>query len=537
MEKFFYYDATAYTVMEKPGFNCLLSEIPDYHVLSAPQQQNVRDLLRISEHFSRKAGLPIRQVRNVSSHSIILESGHQPNFLPYAGTWKKAFLLNHIHDYLVRNDRDTIAFFGLADQNISTARLLSKNQIPDLNKNGFLKIGFRIRNEDKLRSFNRIGKPVPEEFAKEIDRINKHYQKIREKTKFTDNIIEKEWDDLHELFWECYDRAENFADLNAILFARICHELNIVNVSFFLYSDMHHANLFLEESRNILRNAGRFNQIYNREISSRHLDIPRVTPDHIPFWYECVCGMKLDISCDTAGACEITCPACGHRYPVRFGPGFKDLEKYYENMDFNAVSRNIIMAHGLGVSLFISGTGGSSLYGQISESISSGLGFHRPVTLAWQSKEYYFGIMHKIAIWELMKTFSLSADDFFIGSVQEKIRLMFDSISAKIEKSNADGNEREKKHWTGVQNSAKNLVVYTQKLYSYTPSFIDILANYNHHTIVTMWEQGLYTAEFQKTGYVSRIIADTGYPVHFLHGRTPDDIGLLYDAVRNLGVR
>lgn len=523
--------------MEKPGFYHLLSEIPDNHILSPPQQQNAQNLLRISDQFSRRAGLPVRENRNVSSHTIVLESGHQPNFLPHAGTWKKAFLLSHVHDRLVREERDVVAFFGLADQNISTARLLSKNQIPDLNKNGFVKIGFRIRNEDKFRSFSRVGKPVPEEFERELDRIYRHYQKIREKTKITDPLADTEWNVLHELFRECYDRAGSFADLNAILFARICHELNISKVSFFRYSDMHHANMFLEESRTVLKNAGRFNQIYNNEINSRHLDIPPVTPAHIPFWYECECGVKLDLSCNAAGACEITCPACGHSYAIHFGSGYENLEKYYQSMDFTAVSRNIIMAHGLGVSIFIAGTGGSFHYGQISESISSGLGFHRPVTLAWQSKDYYFGMMHKNAIWDLMKTFSLSADDFLTGSVQEKIRLMLDSMSAKIEKSTTDGNEQERKYWTGTRNSARNLIGYTQKLFSDTPSFIDILANYHRHTIIALWEQGLYTSDFQKTGYLSRIIADIRYPVLFPHGRMPEDPGVFYDAVTNLGVR
>ncbi|MGA7628711.1 MAG: hypothetical protein WCA60_09480, partial [Methanoregula sp.] len=62
-------------------------------------------------------GLPSDPSEKITSDTVILESGHQPNFLPHCGTWKKAFLLDRIYRKLQEKGIPAIAFFGLADQN------------------------------------------------------------------------------------------------------------------------------------------------------------------------------------------------------------------------------------------------------------------------------------------------------------------------------------------------------------------------------------------------------------------------------------
>ena len=522
--------------MDKTEMDTFLSDLSKYHILSLHQQENATALIRLSKKFSKKANIDQREIRIESEKTIVLESGHQPNFLPHAGTWKKAFLLNQVHERLQQNGNQSVAFFGFADQNISTARLLPKNQIPDLNKNGFTKIGFRINDEDKRRSFNKVDKPSAEQWQTEIDRIQQHYHRISLKTKSGDESIKEQWDQVLDIFWTSYDRAENFAEMNSVIFARICRDLFDINLSFFLYSDMHHEKLFLEESKKILRNVQQFNQIYNEEIARNNLEIPPVLPNHLPFWYECTCGSKLDLFLDASGACEITCPSCLKQYHLRFDTGFGNLDLYYENMDFNAVSRNIIMANGLGDTLFLSGTGGSAVYGRISDRISTELGFHRPLALAWQSKDHYLGMMQKIVIWELMKMFSVTLGDFIHSSLKEKIEQKFDTIARNVRESEARNNPKDIKYWNGMQNSAKNLVEYTQKIFSTTPSFIDILANFQQNTIIQMWEKAIGSAEVQKNGHMYRIHADINYPVNFLQDVTPEDLPALYESIKNPGV-
>ena len=522
--------------MDYPGLMPFISDLPKHHVLSSDQYENITRLVSISKKFLKKAEIEQNDTVIESQKTIVLESGHQPNFLPHAGTWKKAFLLNQIFTKLKKSGNLTVAFFGFADQNISTARLLSKNQFPDLNKNGFTKIGFKIRDEDKPRSFNRVAKPSAEEWQKETDRIGQHFRFITEKTQYRNKSVRNQWDMIFDIFGTSYHRAENFAELNAIVFARICREIFDLNLLFFLYSDMHHENLFLEESKKILRNVREFNQVYNQEIVRNNLDIPTVPINHLPFWYECDCGVKLDLLPDASGTCELTCPVCMNQYTIRLGPDFENLEHYFKNMDFNAVSRNIIMAHGLGVSLFLSGTGGSFTYGRISDSISTVMGFHNPATLAWQSGDRYLGMMQKIVLWDLMKTFSLTPEDLLSASLNEKFEEKQDSISHHIGESEARNNLKEKKYWTGLRNSARSQVEFTRKFFSGTPSFIDILANFEQDTIIQMWEKAIDYSEVQKTGYQYRIRADINYPAVIFQDIKPAELPLIYESLKKIGV-
>ena len=152
-----------------------------YHTSTEKQCENVSKLIRISRKFHKKSRIPFHENFIESDRATILESGHQPNFLPHAGTWKKAFLLADVQKKLMTNGNSAIAFFGFPDQNLSTARLLSRNQIPALNKKGVEAIGFRIQDSDRLKAFCAVQKPSPESWQQEIMRLGKFYADISNK--------------------------------------------------------------------------------------------------------------------------------------------------------------------------------------------------------------------------------------------------------------------------------------------------------------------------------------------------------------------
>jgi hypothetical protein len=145
-------------------------------------------------------------------------------------------------------------------------------------------------------------------------------------------------------------------------------------------------------------------------------------------------------------------------------------------------------------------------------------------------------MMQKIVIWDLMKTFSLIPDNFLSTSLNEKIRQKFEAISQNIKGSEAGNNQKDMKYWNGLENSAKNLVEYTQKIFSVTPSFIDILANFQQDTIIQMWENAINNSEIQKNGYQYRICSDINYPVNVLQDITPADLPVMYESIKNIGV-
>ncbi len=227
--------------------------LQNYHALTRHQCENISGLIKISEKFHKKAGIPVNDTTIESERTIILESGHQPNLLPHAGTFKKAFLLSHIQEKLVMTGDTSVPFFGFPDSNLSTARLLSRNQIPALNKKGVEPIGFRIYDDDRLKSFCTVKKPSSETWQSEIDTLGKFYAGISQKFPDTKYSSKTQLDQILEILGKSYDRADNFAELNAYIFAKICNEILDVNLLFFFYSDMQKEDLFINESRKILR--------------------------------------------------------------------------------------------------------------------------------------------------------------------------------------------------------------------------------------------------------------------------------------------
>ena len=510
--------------------------LPGYHALEEKQQHNVLNLIEVSKKFLQQAGITPRIRESISGNTIILESGHQPNFFPYAGIWKKAFCLNWIRDQLNEDGTTAVAFFGLGDRNLSTARILSKNQIPALNKDGLMKIGYKINEPDRMKSFCQIEKPSRERWQGEIDKIELHYRDLAKKTRCENPDLKNQRDSILELVWSSYERAANAAGLNSVIFAKICSEFLGIDVWFFLYSDMHQKKFFLDESRTILRNTTRFNEIYNRVIAEKALNMPLETPNHIPFWYECECGGKTDLFLKGSNTAEGKCPLCKKDYHLDFGREFHNLDTYYISMTFNAVSRNIAMAHGLGDTLFISGTGGSLHYGRISDRISHELGFHSPVSLAWRSKDYYFGMAHHAAVHELKKQFSLESADFLTPDLNRKIKVTFDRLDQHIRDTESTTNKNDIQRWTGIRSHAHNQVISAKNIFSMTPSFLDILANQDAASIVREWKEVLSGTEMHNENGFYLVQRNITYPAHLLSDIPSDSLPEFYANIHTIEV-
>ena len=292
---------------------------------------------------------------------------------------------------------------------------------------------------------------LPEHWEKEITRIQHHYSDIARKNRSEGIFPKKQWEHIHELVWNSYELADNFAELNSIIFARLCNELLGIHLCFFLYSDMSHTPLFLEESQEILRNLSRFNQSYNSVIEQKSLDIPLVTPDHLPFWYNCECGAKINLVLENSFTSVVKCPLCNTEHELDFGDDFCHLSRYYDRMDFNAVSRNCAMAHGLGDTLFISGFGGSLQYGQISDQISQDLGFHCPVSLAWRSGDYYLGMIAPGSCSRSEQAVLTDPDGFSHSGVPPENRTgTFHQISDALCEAESGNNQKEYKYPDGI---------------------------------------------------------------------------------------
>ncbi|MGB8308364.1 MAG: hypothetical protein WCE65_00875 [Methanoregula sp.] len=517
----------------------LITKIQDYYRLTPVQIENVTRLKKISDHFNKRMGLPSDPSEKITSDTVILESGHQPNFLPHCGTWKKAFLLDRIYRKLQEKGIPAIAFFGLADQNQSTARLLSRNSIPDFNKKGSLVIGFRIKEPDKYTGFASQKKPDRDEWEKEMSQIKTHYQDMLTRADPVDRRIQPQLETLMEIIEDCYEKAETFADLNSRIFTRISHDILELKLSFFSYYDLQRENLFLEESRRLLDNFQDYSRIYNNTVVQEKLDIPVIEPTELPLWYHCTCGRKLSPLLKESMTAEAVCPTSNCHHRLSFEKGFHDLKNYYANMDFRAVSREIIISEAIGNSLYISGSGGSLIYGRISRQIADALAFHRPLTAYWRSDDNYLGLSHVIVLKEMMKLFSLKIDDVENSNLAEKTKNVIKSVELDLETAAADVPDKKTREIFNLKRRLNSLTMVlnsANQIFSSPPSAFDVIVSTKPETITGLWDSALNTADILYEGDQFSLDVNIDYPPFLLPEIAQQAVPVIYHSLKKLGV-
>lgn len=497
--------------------------IPENHYLTSDQQLNILDILDKSRIFADEAGYDSCNFSSVNEDTILIESGHQPNFLPYSGVLKKAFLLHKFHEMLDEIDVQSIGIFGFLDQNMATASFLYKNQVPAINKNGAQKIGFSVKRSDKWKRFNTIEKPLPDQWEGEMAKIEKMYSDILSKNS-----------EIFEIFQSSYERAESFSDLNAFIFSRIVREVLGLNVHFFRYSDIKCGKLFSNECIHLLRKKECYNTIYNEEIRKNNLRLKPVFPEVIPFWYHCDCGGKTALLMNIYGVCKGKCPVCGKEYELEFGNDFSKFDTYSEDVSFSAVSRNLIFSEGLGTHFFISGPGGGLSYGKISIAISKAIGFNLPLTYSWSSKDYYLGNVHKEAINELLNTFSLRREDLLKSTLNESIRAYQRRRNKEIREIKG------KKTKNGLRMNTGRLTGSTQanmvsRIFSIVPSMLEIFMHFSRDDILTSWEDGLACSIYEQYDSSCALTRDIVYSGRDGQDYTPDEIVFLFNNLSEIG--
>jgi hypothetical protein len=446
--------------------------------LSSQQISNLNKIQQISAKFHNDAGLKPPKQNKIGKDTVVLESGHQPNFLPYAGVWKKVFMLDFLKKKLKEKGKRCVAVFGFADYNLASAHLLYKNKVPALSRTGFQKIGFQTP-KDKWRVFNSIPKPSREQFEKELENIQNFYMNSARSVKYPEEKVAKNLQVFQDIMRKSYEKAKNFPDMNAFFIARICSEFGF-GVNFFRYTDMQREHLFIDEWNKILENLKEFNEIYNGSLRGSDVDL-NYEENSLPFWYHCGCGGIVDLTVQSYEPVKVSgdCQSCNKSH--EFSLDRKELEKRFPSMSMNAVSRNIILAEGLGDALYISGAGGGLQYGMISDKISKSLKFRKPVTMAWRGCDYQVGIGHFSFVRDFVKSLKRLA-----GSEKDKKSL----FTAR----NEHGNLTSK-----IRNAATAL--------SLKPSILDIFTIHGlDNEISHAWKRSFTTVDItQENGfYIAR---------------------------------
>jgi hypothetical protein len=390
--------------------------------------------------------------------------------------------------------------------------LLYENKVPAVNKQGSKKFGFKIKEPEKWKRFNTINKPAQDDWDRELDKIRDHYLPYLPGNQEDAQVILRNIDTLTGIMEQGYSRATNLADVNAFIFARTCQELFDLPVHFFRYSDVQRANLFFDEWKRIIGSLRMYTREYNHAIHEKKLLLVPVPSDFFPFWYHCHCGAKAALSTHSPEGCHGICPVCktAFTFPVLSDTGC--LAELMKDMGMSAVARNIIFSEGLGTRLFISGSGGGLRYGQVANTLSEKLSFNIPLTLSWQSRDYYIGITHMAALKGMLRFFNLTCTDLVNGLSDEKISNYRVSLRQQTENLEHDSEQKkESLKYSGLYRSSATQVSITKKTFSTIPSILDLLVNFNAPFLVGQWDDALGCAEITDSGDTVIIQQDISY--------------------------
>lgn len=500
--------------------------IPADHALRDHQQRNLSALLDISRSFARSAGLKESNPNPVQDDTVVLESGHQPNYFPYSGVWKKVYLLEKFRELLNAEGISTVAFFGFADQNTTTAPFLYKNQVPALNKYGRQKIGFSVKGPDKWRRFENIAKPPPKVWEEEVQRLENLYPGM--KTKHPD---------IMEIMWNSYERADSFSDLNAYIFSRISHDILGCDVTFFRYSAISRAQLFSDECTRILQNLDTYTDVYNAAIKKYRLPSRPAVPGEAPFWYHCDCGGNIPLMTAAPGMCRGICPICTREFDLDLAPDFSRFESHSHRMSLSAVSRNLIFPEAFGTHIFIPGRGGGLRYGKISEEIARAMGFHQPSTCSWSSKDYYLGSVHTKSLRELQKAFSLSNNDLLDAHLKERIKALQEERRRALKETEDGGADSATlRLLRGRLIGSAVTADMVAGVFATVPSMFDLFMNRSGTEIAQRWGEGLHASVPERSSGQSCVIdADVVFETEDAAGFSREDIPVLYRNLTTIG--
>ncbi len=479
------------------------------------QADNIRTLIDASSVFFQEFGMEEPHHPDMNGEIAVLESGHQPNFLPYPGIFRKVFALQALAGTAMNNDIPAIAFFGFADQNLSTAPLLFSNRVPSVTRDGFEKIGFKISEEDRWKQFCCVDTPTRDTWEKKMGRLRDFYLGSIQGVRGLEEGARERTDRIFDLLERCYGGARNFADLNACIFTAICREiLGLDRIFFFRYSDVQNGHIFAEEARRLVLNRGEYIDAHNRAVADNpSIGLSPLPPDHVPFWYHCTCGRKLELRETESSFWSALCDACGKEYLYDMDPDAGTFGTIYDRLGFTAISRNLAFSEGLGVAIFISGTGGSLHYGAVSSTISQEIGFHAPCTLAWGGRDYYLGPLQKKALYQVKQIFSLKDSDLMDDALAQRITSHIKGLSLELDDLGPDEKNKEtRKRLAGKLTQARTQVDITRRLFSINPSILDLLVSVEQNDLISAWQDAIDEGEFTKKGKILRLQKDCVYP-------------------------
>jgi len=313
------------------------------------KEKNTQIFIDLSRRYYKKCGLDFSLCNAQSQgNPLIVESAHQPNFLPVLNYFAKMLV-----GYKIAQENNGIFFHGFLDTDTTSEKWATKNVLPFLNKQGYVSFGFpSLRGTRK--PFFLIDKPSQKDYEAAIGKISdvytgKYFQK-------NTGSIETTKNNVLDVLRKAYDNAENLGELNSFMCSFLIAEVFKIYPLYYKFSDLTTIKEIYPHFLYFFDNCDKINESLKHLTGMRNQDSQMVQ-----LWFQCDCGFKIKIIKEKSGVFRAACDGCKSAYSI----DAKYIKDNLKKFSVNYLSRALLVSRFLGTEVYLAGKGSiDPLYGE-----------------------------------------------------------------------------------------------------------------------------------------------------------------------------
>ncbi len=475
-------------------------------------------LRKYIEEFHSEANTDTPEVRNrcdmlCDPATEIITSIHQPNLFPYSGVFKKIVLSQNIKRAVEEQSskKKIIDLFLIVDHDFMDDEWIRVAQLPSIHhSDGILELRLPITNSNRWRIVSQM--PLPNHTLLHYWRrqINSW---IRSSISGSKNIDKLRLTNNLENFWQqvesSHAKAKTYSDFNSFLMSQIVNNVWKYDTLFVRLSKL--SSVFKEGFEYLISNFKTYsNCLRKAEIAFLHHGIQTGVSStsylYAPLWLHCKCGSKASVKIkrdreqlELYGMC-ISC-----KRDLRLNIGNQTQlnlsEEIISNLSPRAIPILLLLCRDLGVTNFVSGTGGSMDYTIVASMVFNELGIDMPHVVLWPSNDVYAGIGQS----EAMSVLKLT-DQSQISRYLEELKLQNTKYENKIKPFIIERTRKIKEHQPiqmllsdlfdlkEKQRKVRQDIKIAEKVsnaLALKPCFIDYAVNFGMERTEELWRQNL----------------------------------------------
>jgi hypothetical protein len=443
----------------------------------------------------------------------IITSIHQPNLFAYGGVFKKIVLSQNIKRAVEEQNskKKIIDLFLIVDHDFMDDEWIRVAQLPSIHhSDGILELRLPITNSNRWRIVSQM--PLPNHtllhyWRRQINswiRTSISGSKNIDKLRLTNNL-ENFWQEVES----AYAKAKTYSDFNSFLMSQIVNNVWKYDTLFVRLSKL--SSVFKEGFKYLISNFKTYsNCLRKAEIAFlRHgiqTGVSSTSYLYAPLWLHCKCGSKASVKIKRGGEqLELygMCISCKRDLHLNIGNQTQpDLsEEIISNLSPRAIPILLLLCRDLGVTNFVSGTGGSMGYTIVASMVFNELGIDMPHVVLWPSNDVYAGIGQS----EAMSVLKLT-DQSQISRYLEQLKIQNTKYENKIKPFIIERTRKIKEHQPiqmllsdlfdlkEKQRKVRQDIKIAEKVsnaLALKPCFIDYAVNFGMKRTEELWRQNL----------------------------------------------